>query len=104
MALSEHQKRSRAQEKLTAAQLAGRTTPGSGNTPVHGNDVLGQHWSVENKTTVHDSYRLSLRVWREVVRNALLDGREPVLQIDIQGVRLAVVDWNHLIEMAGGEE
>jgi hypothetical protein len=103
MALSEHQRRSRRQERRTAEETGGRTTPGSGNTFVRGNDVFTRRWSIECKTTAAKGYRLTLDSLQAAERNALLDGREMVFQIEIQGHRYAVVNWDYLIELAGAE-
>lgn len=103
MALSEHQRRSRAQERRTAQETGGRTTPGSGNTFVRGNDVVTHRWSIECKTTVAKGYRLTLDALQGAERHALLDGREMVFQIEIQGHRYGLVNWDYLIELAGGE-
>lgn len=103
MALSEHQKRSRRQERRTAEETGGRTTPGSGNTFVRGNDVFTRNWSIECKTTVAKGYRLTIDTLLAAEKNAVLDGREMVLQIEIQGHRYGLVNWDYLIELAGGE-
>lgn len=101
MPLSEHQRRSRRQEKRTAAELGGRTTPGSGNTPLHGNDVITDRLSIECKTTSAASYRLTLDTLQAAAVHAVLDGREMVLQLEIQGHRYAVLDWDLLLDLVG---
>lgn len=103
MALTEHQKRARRQERTVADEIGGRTTPGSGNTFIRGNDVVNKALSIECKTTTADSYRLSLRVLKAAERHALLDGREMVLQLDIQERRYAVVDWAFFLQVMGAE-
>jgi hypothetical protein len=103
MALSEHQRRSRRQERRTAAETGGKTTPGSGNTFVRGNDVVTGGWSIECKTTVAKGYRITLDALLAAERNALMDSREMVFQIEIQGRRYGLVTWDYLIELAGGE-
>lgn len=103
MALSEHQRRARRQEERTETDFAGKRNPGSGNTIAHGNDVRTDRLSIENKSTAADSYRLSLRVLHTVRHHALLDGREPVLLVEIQGEEYAVLEKAFLIELLGGE-
>lgn len=97
--LNEHQKRSRRQERDTAADLGGRTTPGSGNTVLHGNDVFTKTLSVECKTTLAKGYRLTLDTLRGAEKKAALDGREMAMQIEIQGHRYAVVNWDYFLEL-----
>lgn len=103
MARTEHQRRALRQERRTAAETEGRTTPGSGNTFVRGNDVITRDWSIECKTTAAKGYRLTLDALLAAERHALLDGREMVFQIEIQGRRYGLVNWDYLIELKGGE-
>lgn len=101
--MNPHQKRARNQERDVAAQLGGRTTAGSGNTLAHGNDVITKRLSVECKTTSAGSYRLSLDTLQAAERNALLDGREMVLLVEIHGRTYAVVSRDFLYELLGVE-
>lgn len=104
MALSEHQKRARRQELRTAAEFGGKRNAGSGNTIAHGNDVRTDRLSIETKTTSHASYRLSLPVLLAVERHALLDGREMVMIIDIQGREFAVITNDFFKQLIAQEE
>jgi hypothetical protein len=99
MPLTEHQRRSRRQEKQTADDLGGRVTPGSGNTVLHGNDVFNKTLSVECKTTLAKGYRLTLDTLRGAEIKAAQDGREMVMQIEIQGHRYAVTTWDFFLEL-----
>lgn len=99
MALNEHQRRSRRQERDTAAEFGGRRNPGSGNTPLHGNDVRTDLLSIECKTTTAKGYRLTLDELQAAERHALLDGREMAFIIDIKGHEYAVVTKDFLLEL-----
>jgi hypothetical protein len=97
------QRRSRKQERNGAKEFGGKLTPGSGNGWVTKNDMTTRYHSFEYKTTHSRSYSLRLDVLQTVERNALLDGREPVLLIDLAGHEYAVITKDHFRELTGQE-
>jgi len=93
------QRRSHRQEREGAKEFGGSLTPGSGNGWVRKNDMVFGGYSVEYKTTAAKSYRLVLDELRTTERNALLDGREMALIIDIQGRGYVVLTKDHFREL-----
>ena len=102
--MTDHLKRSQKQEQAWADDIAGRTTPGSGNTWVRKNDVRNDRWSIELKTTTKSQYILRSAELVTAERQAILDGREFAFGIEM-GTRTWVVmnkvDWDRMREDAG---
>lgn len=94
-------RRSVAQEKQIARETAGRRTAGSGSTPTQSSkgDVAAPGWLVEAKQTSGAGYRLTLATWRQVYVQAVRQSRHPVMQIDIAGQKLAVIDWALFLDL-----
>lgn len=78
---------------------------GSGNQPSEKGDVKdGFNWLVENKSTIGNRYSLRLSDWRKIKNEAIRAGREPVIQLDMNGERLAIIDqrtWLMLRDLLG---
>jgi hypothetical protein len=83
------------QEKAVASSLLGRTTPASGamRNPRHKGDVTSKHFRVEAKLTERASYSLSKKVLDKIEMEALRNVQIPILVVDIQGARYAVLRW-----------
>lgn len=75
-----------------AGAIGGRPTPGSGAFWSRKGDARADDLLVEAKMTDKASYSISLRVWDKIRREALLDGRLPVLALQIQNRNLVVID------------
>lgn len=84
--------RSRRQERRLAKTLDGKPTAASGAFWSHKGDVRSEDFLVEAKTTEKASYSLKKEIWEKIRREALLDGRMPVLAIQIQDRNLVVLD------------
>jgi hypothetical protein len=84
--------RSQRQERRLAKSVDGKPTAASGAFWSRKGDVRSDDLLVEAKETSKGSYSLSLRVWDKIRREALLDGRLPVLAIQIQDRNLIVLD------------
>lgn len=82
-----------------AADVGGRTTPGSGATWSAKGDVTDADWMIECKTTDHKSYPLTNAVMTKVRLEATLEGKRAVLQVEIQGKRYAVLPWDEYLTM-----
>jgi hypothetical protein len=96
---------SRKQESRVAAHYGGRRTPGSGNQWARKNDVRTETHSFELKTTGKGQYTLKAKELEEGERNALLDGRDFVFGIEMNGrnwIVLAEEDFDLLLHEAGG--
>ena len=82
----ERMRRSRAQEARGAALHGGRRNAGSGNTPWRKNDVrVDRDYLIEYKRTDNKSISIKLEDLETLRTNALLEGREPLLGIEIGG-------------------
>ncbi len=95
---------SRKQEDRTAKEHGGRRISGSGNGWAVKNDVRNDLISYEMKTTGHRSTSLKLDDIRKAEKNALLDGREAVMGIELantssDGRTVYVVGAIHYREM-----
>lgn len=79
--------RSQAQEKRVAKAIGGRRQPQSGAGVFAKNDVRSERYLVECKRTNNRSQiTVKLSDLAQVEREAALDGRMPVMQLEIGGV------------------
>ena len=88
-----HQK----QERMVADDLGGRTVPASGAFWARKGDARNEDFLVEAKRTDKASISIKKQVWDKIRREALLDGRYPVLALQIQDRNLAVLDWEDFL-------
>lgn len=101
------QKRSVAQEKKIATQMpGGRRVAGSGSLPGNKGDVKARLWLVEAKMTKRPSFTLTLGLWRKIEIEALKSSgyKRPVMQLELAGRKLAVLDWNDYLGLVSVEE
>ena len=101
-------KKSQTQEKRTAKEFKGRTTPASGALPHAKGDVRTgsrregfneSDFLIENKFTDKQYYIFKKDIWDKISKEALRDNfRLPLLQIDIQELQLVVVDYDYYKE------
>lgn len=80
------------QERRLAKKSEGTTTAASGAFWTRKGDVRSASLLVEGKQTDKQSYSIKKAVWDKIRREALLDGRMPVLAIQIQDRNLVVID------------
>lgn len=91
---------SRKQERDIANALdGGGVTPASGAFWHRKGDVSSTDYLVEAKRTDKASLSIKKQVWDKIRREALLDGRVPVLGIQIQDRNLAVLDWEDFLAL-----
>lgn len=90
---------SQKQERSLAKNLGGRTVPASGAFWSRKGDVRSDDLLVEAKTTEAASYSIKKAVWEKIRKEALLDGRIPVLAVQIQGRNLVVLDEEDFLEL-----
>jgi hypothetical protein len=98
-------KASQRQEARVARRFGGRRTPGSGNTPFWKNDVRTDDLSFEMKWTGKKQYTLKASELEEGERHALLDGRDFVFGIEMNGRNWIVIsedDFAALLEARHG--
>ncbi len=70
------------QEKRTAKEFGGRTTPMSGAGNVKG-DVLSDEFLIECKTTSKTQFTVRLDVLAKLVKEAANASKTPLMQIDL---------------------
>jgi len=94
-----NKKLSKLQEAKTARDFGGVITPGSGNQWHSKGDVRTPDFLVECKLTSKDSYSLKASTWSKIATEALLEGRDPVMEINFidRGVSVVVMDKNDFL-------
>ena len=92
---------SQRQEKSIAKAIGGRTVPASGAFWSRKGDVRSADLLVEAKTTDAASFAIKRTVWDKIRKEALLDGRIPVLAVQIQGRNLVVLDEEDFLALRG---
>jgi hypothetical protein len=90
---------SQKQERHVATAINGRIVPASGAFWSHKGDVRTDDLLIEAKTTVAASFAIKKAVWEKIRREALLDGRTPVLAVQIQNRNLVVLDEEDFLEL-----
>ena len=91
--------RSQRQERSVALAMQGRTTPASGAFWARKGDVRSPNYLVEAKRTDAASIVVKRAVWEKIRREALLDGRTPVLALQIQDRNLIVLDQEDFLAL-----
>lgn len=87
------------QEKKDAKDFDGKRTLRSGGIWFMPGDVKTEEYLIENKTTDNKSYSLKALVWKKIHKEAIKEGRKPLMLIQIQDVELVVLDRNDFLEM-----
>ena len=87
------------QEKRLAKKTGGTTTAASGSFWSRKGDVRSVDLLIEAKQTDKASYSIKKQIWDKIRREALLDGRIPVLAIQIQDRNLVVLDEEDFLEL-----
>ena len=90
---------SQKQEGRLADIIGGRSVPASGAFWSRKGDVRTDDLLIEAKTTAAASFSIKKVVWDKIRREALLDGRIPVMAIQIQGRNLIVLDEEDFLEL-----
>ena len=90
---------SRAQERAVAKDVGGHLQVGSGNRWNMKGDVIAEVQAVECKMTIHESYSLKLSEWKKIKYEAIGMNKRPLMAIDIQGNRFAVISWDDFLDL-----
>lgn len=77
--------------------MGGKVTAASGALDRKG-DVRAPEHLYEAKWTGKKSFTLKSEVLEKITREALIEGRTPVLQIELNGRTYAVVEWETWLE------
>lgn len=97
-------KRSLKQEKRTANAYRGSRTVMSGAGWVQKADVRSEEFMIENKLKMDPdakSYSLKAIDLRDLTKRARLEGRIPLMQIDLAGHRYVVLPEDDFLEIIG---
>ncbi len=89
-------RRSRAQEKRVAKRLGGTVNSGSGNGPWRKGDVRSDDYLVEAKRTDKASWSFKLSEWETIRRSALMEGRTPMICLELGSRRFLIVEEGDL--------
>jgi Holliday junction resolvase len=97
-------RQSRRQEDGVAKRLGGRRQPGSGAGWAHKNDVRTPEFLIECKfTNNRSSITLKAKDLESLTRNAIVSGRTPLLQFELNGRRYLVLREDDGTERLGIE-
>ena len=96
---SEGQKQSRKHEDRLAKKIGGSRTAASGAFWSRKGDVRSADLLIEHKFTGKKQTTLKSDVLRKITREAILDGRMPVLGVHLDGEDYVVLLENDFLEM-----
>ena len=88
---------SQKQEEYLADRLGGLVTPASGAFWHRKGDVRNHEFLIEAKQTDKKSISVQRDVWEKIRREAILDGRVPLLALRIQDRDLVVLDMEDFV-------
>ena len=87
--------RSKISEKRAAEVFGGRLQPASGaiNVASLKGDVKSRQFLVDDKTTKHGSYSISVALWRKLQKEAFMNRRQPAMRVEFtDGPTLYIFD------------
>lgn len=96
---SEGQKNSQKHEKRIAKRIGGKRTAASGAYWSRKGDVRSDDLLIEHKYTGKKQTTIKSDVLKKIMREAILDGRTPVLGIHLDGENYVILTENDFIEM-----
>ena len=96
---SEGQKQSQKHEKRIAKRIGGKRNAASGAYWQRKGDVRSDDLLIEHKYTGKKSFSIKSEVLKKVMREAILDGRTPVLGIHLDGEDYVILTEHDFIEM-----
>ena len=102
MIVSESGKRSKKQEERTAKSYRGSRNAMSGAGWMRKADVRTEDFMIENKLKMDPnakSYSIKAVDMRDLTKRARLEGRIPMMQIDLAGHRYVVLTEDDFLEM-----
>lgn len=101
MTMDRRIKRSREQEHKTAKAHGGRRNAGSGATWSRKGDVRTAHTLIENKRTDARQITLKANDLEKIWREAIAEGRIPVIEIEVGGKSYVVLTQSDYLEHMG---
>ena len=91
------------QEKRIAKAVGGKVNAGSGAFDRKG-DVRSPTYHIEAKWTAKKQVTIKASVLEENIREALIEGRLPVLALELNGRNYVVLDENDFLEIIHSED
>lgn len=107
MSRTPEQKKADAQEKRTALRYRGSRQPGSGAGWKHKADVRTADFLIENKTKMDPnakSYSIQAVTLRDLRKQAIMEGRIPLLQFDLAGHNYVVLNELDFLDIIGVDD
>ena len=96
---TEGQKQSQKHEKRLAKKIGGKTMAASGAFWSHKGDVRSSDLLIEHKWTGKKQCTVKSDVLKKIMREAILDGRMPVLGIHLDGENYVILSEHDFLEM-----
>ena len=96
---SEGQRQSRKHEDRLSKVLGGKRNAASGAFWSRKGDVRSQDLLVEHKWTGKTQFTMKADVLEKIVKEAILDGRTPVLGFHLNGENYVVLEENDFLEI-----
>ena len=96
---SEGQRQSRKHEDRLAKAVGGSRTAASGAFWSRKGDVRSQDLLIEHKWTGKSQVTVKAAVLEKIVKEAILDGRTPVLGFHLNGENYIMLDENDFLEL-----
>lgn len=96
---SEGQKQSQKHEKRIAKRIGGKRNAASGAYWSRKGDVRSDDLLIEHKYTGKKQTTIKSEVLKKIMREAILDGRTPVLGIHLDGEDYVILTEHDFIEM-----
>lgn len=96
---SEGQKQSQKHEKRIAKRIGGKRNAASGAYWQRKGDVRSDDLLIEHKYTGKKQTTIKSEVLKKIMREAILDGRTPVLGIHLDGEDYVILTEHDFIEM-----
>jgi len=80
-------------EKRDTVTFGSRRTPRSGGLWFAKGDSKSEEYLIENKTTQHESFAISVKLWEKIENEALLSHRIPLISMEMgkKGLELVVI-------------
>jgi len=88
-------------ESTVAEDFGGRIQTGSGNQWFAKGDVKTGKHVISCKQTDRDSFSITGNDWNEIRKIAEAAGRSPILAINMNGKRIAVMDYDEMLYILG---
>lgn len=96
---TEGQKQSRKHEDRLAKKIGGSRTAASGAFWSRKGDVRSSDLLIEHKFTGKKSFSVKAEVLKKITREAILDGRMPVLGVHLDGENYVILLEDDFLEM-----